>query len=55
VSPREAARTENGRPKLVEWLEGIETWMAEEPGYVGYDFDRIWQELGFADLRKKTK
>ncbi|MDQ6432858.1 hypothetical protein RB623_02175 [Mesorhizobium sp. LHD-90] len=55
VSPREAARTAQGRGKVAKWLDELEVWGREQPGTVGYDFGWIWEELGIADLRTKAK
>jgi hypothetical protein len=55
VSPREAAKTEQGREKLVGWLKLLENSMAQERAgspMAGYDMTWMWQELGVAHLRR---
>jgi hypothetical protein len=55
VSPREAARTDAGRARVVDWLKHMENHAARAGGGVdtmaSYDFGWIWQELGVAELR----
>lgn len=54
-TPREAARSEAGWPKLVEWLKHLENRTAQLPGgdpMAQYDFGWMWVELGVAHLRK---
>lgn len=55
MSPREAARTEEGREMLVDWLKGLENSNAQqEPGsaIARYDASWMWEELGVSDLRR---
>jgi hypothetical protein len=55
VSPREAARSDAGRARVVDWLKDMENHAARAGGGVdpmaSYDFGWIWQELGVAELR----
>jgi len=55
VTPRKAAKTAEGREKLVAWLKCLENQMAQhessEP-MAGYDMAWLWEDLGVADLRK---
>lgn len=55
VSPREAARTDDGRSKVVDWLKDMENHVARagdgtDP-MADYDFGWIWRELGVAEMR----
>jgi len=55
VSPRDSARTAEGRERLVGWLKGLENMTAQlEPGsaIASYDVGWIWKELGVSDLRR---
>ena len=55
VSPRESARTTEGREKLVGWLKGLENSHAllEESSVIAvYDTRWLWEELGVSDLRR---
>jgi hypothetical protein len=55
VSPRESARTTEGREKLVGWLKGLENAHArlEESSVIAvYDTGWLWEELGVSDLRR---
>lgn len=55
VSPRDSARTAEGRERLVGWLKGLENMSAQlEPvsAIASYDVRWIWQELGVSDLRR---
>ncbi len=55
VSPRESARTIEGRERLASWLKGLENMNAQlEPGSAisSYDTRWIWEELGVLDLRR---
>lgn len=55
MSPREAARTEEAREMLVDWLKGLENSNAQqEPGsaIARYDTSWMWEELGVSDLRR---
>ena len=55
VSPRESARTPEGRKRLVGWLKGLENANAQhEPGsaIASYDVSWMWEELGVSDLRR---
>jgi hypothetical protein len=56
ISPREAARSDAGRKKLVAWLKELESGAAGHRA-VGnplgtYDFGWMWAELGVEDVRK---
>ncbi len=55
VTPRQAAKSAEGREKLVAWLKRLENHMAQheptEP-MADYDVAWLWEELGVADLRK---
>ena len=56
ISPREAARSDAGRKKLVAWLKELESGAAGHRA-VGnplgtYDFGWMWAELGVKDMRK---
>jgi hypothetical protein len=55
VTPRQAAKTDKGREKLVAWLKRLENHLVQheptEP-MAGYDAAWLWEELGVADLRK---
>ncbi len=55
VSPREAARTDAGRSKVVDWLKDMENHVARtgdgtDP-MADYDFGWIWRELGITEKR----
>jgi len=55
VSPRESARTTEGREKLVGWLKGLENSHArleESSGIAVYDTSWLWEELGVSGLRR---
>lgn len=55
ISPRKAAKTEQGRQKLVEWLKYLENRNARsgpEDPMASYDTTWLWKELGIADRRK---
>jgi hypothetical protein len=55
IAPLEAAKTERGRKKLVEWLKVLENSAAVlKPGdpTAGYDFGWMWERLGVADRRR---
>lgn len=56
VTPRQAARTVNGREKLVAWLKSLENNAAKagdgQRGLAAYDFTWMWHELGVTKLRK---
>ena len=55
MSPRESARTTEGREKLVGWLKGLENAHAqlEEGSAIAvYDTSWLWEELGVSDLRR---
>jgi len=55
VSPRESARTTEGRERLVGWLKGLENSNARlEPGsaIASYDARWLWEELGVSDRRR---
>jgi hypothetical protein len=55
MKPLEAARTAEGREKLVAWLKYLENKTAQHaPGdpMGNYDFSWLWAKLGIADLRR---
>jgi len=55
VSPRDSARTTEGRDRLVGWLKGLENANARlEPGsaIASYDTSWLWEELGVSDRRR---
>lgn len=55
LTPRKAAKTRDGREKLVDWLKLHGNAAArEEPGspMASYDMSWLWEELGVADLRR---
>jgi len=55
-SPRAAARTANGRAKVVDWLKTLENHTAKfagsNEGMATYDFSWVWMELGVNELRR---
>jgi len=55
IRPCDAAKTADGRDKLVAWLKYLENRSAEhdpsEP-MANYDFAWLWAKLGVADLRR---
>jgi hypothetical protein len=55
-SPRAAARTANGRAKVVNWLKTLENHTAKFAGsneeMATYDFSWLWMELGVNELRR---
>jgi hypothetical protein len=55
-SPRAAARTANGRAKVVDWLKTLENHTAKFAGsneeMATYDFSWLWMELGLHELRR---
>ena len=55
-SPRAAARTANGRAKVVDWLKTLENHTAKFAGsneeMATYDFSWLWMELGVNELRR---
>ena len=55
VSPREAARSDAGRSKVVDWLKDMENHVARsgdgDDPMADYDFGWIWRELGVAEKR----
>jgi hypothetical protein len=55
-SPRAAARTANGRAKVVDWLKTLENHTAKFAGsndeMATYDFSWLWTELGVNELRQ---
>jgi hypothetical protein len=55
IKPLEAAKTADGREKLVAWLKYLENKSAQHaPGdpMANYDFAWLWIKLGIADLRR---
>jgi hypothetical protein len=55
TSPREAAKTTEGRERLADWLKGQENVNAQhKPGspVASYDMSWLWEELGVSDLRR---
>jgi hypothetical protein len=55
MSPRDAARTEDGREMLVDWLKGLENANAQhlpDSTIASYDLSWMWEELGVSDLRR---
>lgn len=52
-TPRQMARTKDGKAKVVEWLKYIENMTAKSgnPQMAGYSFAWMWDELGVAHLR----
>ena len=55
MKPLEAARTAEGREKLVAWLKYLENKTAQHaPGdpMGNYDFSWVWAKLGITDLRR---
>jgi hypothetical protein len=54
LTPRKAARTKNGRDKVVAWLKFIENQSAQHGAgnpIAEYDFGWLWERLGVAELR----
>ncbi|QRZ13918.1 hypothetical protein JWJ88_04460 [Paracoccus methylovorus] len=53
-SPRQAARTADGREEVIEWLKMLENRSAtnREGPIAEYDFGWMWVELGLQDHRK---
>ena len=53
-SPRQAARSAEGRRAVANWLKGLEQasarCSADDP-MRDYNFGRMWEELGVSDLR----
>ncbi len=55
LSPREAARTAQGRAKVVEWLKLLENHAshADPESPIGsHDFAWLWEDLGLSDQRR---
>lgn len=54
VSPREAARTAEGKEKVVAWLNFLEHRNRLDPDdeMPSYDFTWMWEELGVLDRRR---
>ena len=55
ISPMEAAKTAEGRKKLVDWLKLLENHSAKQPAddaLSDYDFTWMWEKLGVAHLRR---
>jgi hypothetical protein len=55
-SPRAAAKTAEGRAKVIDWLKMLENSAAKSAGrnddMATYDFAWLWAELGLKDLRR---
>ncbi len=55
-TPRQAAKSDAGRKKLVEWLKYLENQTAIGSGpadpMATYSFEWMWRELGIVDLRQ---
>ncbi|MGK9167356.1 hypothetical protein KXR53_13715 [Inquilinus limosus] len=52
MSPREAARTAEGKEKVVTWLRYLESHRDSDDALVSYDFSWMWEELGVLDRRR---
>jgi hypothetical protein len=55
VSPRESAKTAEGRERLVGWLKGLENSNAQlgsGSAMASYDASWLWEELGVSDRRR---
>ena len=55
ISPRQAARTETGRKKVVSWLKTLENYtgrVSKDDPMTTYDFSWMWTELGVEHQRK---
>jgi hypothetical protein len=55
IKPLEAAKTTDGREKLVAWLKYLENQSAKHTlgdPMANYDFAWLWAKLGIADLRR---
>jgi hypothetical protein len=55
ASPRQAARTKNGRGKVVAWLKTLENYLSRashDDPMASFDFVWMWKELGVADQRR---
>ena len=55
IKPLEAAKTADGREKLVAWLKYLENQSAKHTTgdpMANYDFAWLWAKLGIADLRR---
>jgi len=55
VTPREAAKTAQGRDKLIDWLKLLENHSAKQPAgdpMADYDFTWLWEKLGVSELRR---
>jgi hypothetical protein len=55
VSPRESAKTTDGRKRLVGWLKGLENANAQlesDSAIASYDASWLWEELGVSDQRR---
>jgi len=55
IKPLEAAKTTDGREKLVAWLKYLENQSAKHTlgdPMANYDFAWLWAKLGIADLRQ---
>ena len=55
VSPRDSAKTTDGRERLVGWLKGLENANAQlesDPAIASYDVSWLWEELGVSDQRR---
>ena len=54
-TPRELAKTPKGRQKVANWLKTLEAQTGEHAipgGWIPFDFQPLWAELGVEDLRK---
>ena len=55
VSPRESAKTTDGRERLVGWLKGLENANAQlesDSAIASYDVSWLWEELGVSGQRR---
>jgi hypothetical protein len=55
-TPRQAAKSADGRQKVAEWLKYLENQSAKQPNSTDpmatYSFEWMWHELGVVDLRQ---
>jgi hypothetical protein len=57
VTPRSAANSETGRPKVVDWLKGLENSharAAQRDPAQEYDCSWMWDELGLGHYRRRA-